>query len=129
MIEAEKFESPTPMQMIQRTKSNTQERKTDCSQISSFANPTKINEKNVIKIDGNDKITIKPQLLRTMSTRSKWGEGSSSAKEELKEDDTMSMTSEISRMDFEFARSSIGRSMSLERKVNEYKTRIVNEPI
>ena len=39
-----------------------------------------------------------------MSTRSKWGEGSSSAKEGIKEDDTMSMASEMSRMGFEPAR-------------------------
>ena len=53
---------------------------------SSFANPTKINKKNVIKIDEDEKITIKPQLLRSTSTRSDWGEGSSSAREEIKED-------------------------------------------
>ena len=40
MIEAEKFESPTPMQNIQRIKSNPQEIKTGWSLISSFANPT-----------------------------------------------------------------------------------------
>ena len=68
MIEAEKFESPTPMQKIQRIKSNPQEIKIDRSWISSFANPTKINKKNIIKIDEEGKITIKPQLLRNMST-------------------------------------------------------------
>ena len=51
-------------------------------------NPTKIIKKNVIKIDENGKIIVKPQLLRSMSARSEWGEGSSSAKEETKEDDT-----------------------------------------
>jgi len=35
-----------------------------------------------------------------MSARSEWGEGTSLAKEELKEDDTISMTSEMSRMSF-----------------------------
>ena len=63
--------------------------------------PTKINKKNVIKIDENGKLTIKPQLLRSMSARSKWGEGSSSAKEGIKEDDTMSVASKMSRMSFE----------------------------
>ena len=103
MIEAEKLESLTPMQ-IQRIKSNQQEIKIDRQQISSFANPTKINKKNVIKIAKTDKITMKPQLLRNMSTRLEWGEGSSSAKEELKEDDKISMISEMSRMSFESAR-------------------------
>ena len=84
------------MQKIQRIKSNSQEIKIDRSWISSFASPTKINKKNVIKINKNGKITIKPQLLRTMSARSKQGEGSSSAKEKPKEDDIMSMTSEMS---------------------------------
>ena len=64
-----------------------------------------------------------------MSTRSKWGEGSSSAKEEHKEDDAMSMTSEMSRMSFEPARRSIDRIMSLDRKVIGYKTRTISEPI
>ena len=73
MIEVEKFESPTPMQKIHRIKSNPQEIKIDCSWISSFANPRKINKKNIIKIDEEVKITIKPQLLRSMSTRSDWG--------------------------------------------------------
>jgi len=70
MIEAEKFKSSTLMQKIQRIKSNPHEIKIDRSWISSFAKPTKINKKNVIKIDENGKITIKPQLLRSMSTRS-----------------------------------------------------------
>ena len=47
----------------------------------------------MIKIDENGKITIKPQLLRSMSTRSEWKEWSFSAKE-LREDDAISMTSE-----------------------------------
>jgi len=70
MIEAEKFESPTLMQKIQRIKFNTQDIRIDKSWIASFANPTKINKKNVIEIDENGKITIKPQLLRSMSVRS-----------------------------------------------------------
>ena len=41
MIEAGKFESPTPMQKIQRIKSNPEEIKIDHSWISSFASPTK----------------------------------------------------------------------------------------
>ena len=64
-----------------------------------------------------------------MSTRSEWGEGSSSPKEENKEDDAMSMTSEMSRMSFEPARRSVDRSMSLDRKVIGYKTRTISEPI
>ena len=51
----------------------------------------KINKKNVMKIEENEKITIKLQLLRSISTRSEWEEGSSSAKEDIKEDHTMSM--------------------------------------
>ena len=70
MVEADKFESLTPMQKIQMIKSNPQEIKIDRSWISSFANPTKINKKNIIKIDEEGKITIKPQLLRSMSARS-----------------------------------------------------------
>ena len=52
-----------------------------------------------------------------MSARLEWGEGSSSAKEDIKEDNTMSMASEMSRMSFEPARHSIDRSKSLGRKV------------
>jgi len=44
-----------------------------------------------------------------MSTRSDWGEGSSSDKQELKEDDTVSITSEMSRISFEAARPSLDR--------------------
>jgi len=83
----------------------------------------------VIKIDENGKITIKPQLLRTMSARLEWGKCSSLAKEEIKEDDTMSMASEMSRMSFEPTRYSVERSMSLDRKVIRYKTRTISEPI
>ena len=64
-----------------------------------------------------------------MNARSKWGKGYSSAKEELKEDDTISMTIEMSRMSFKPARNSINRSMSLDRKVAGYKTRTIREPI
>ena len=64
-----------------------------------------------------------------MSVRSKWGEGSSTVREELIEDDTMSMASEMSRMSFESARHSVDRSMSLDRKVIGYKTRTISEPI
>ena len=72
MIEAEKFKSPTLVQKIQQIKSNRQDIRIDKSWITSFVNPTKINKKNVIKIDEDGKITIKPQLLRSMSTRSEW---------------------------------------------------------
>ena len=64
-----------------------------------------------------------------MGIRSDWGEGSSSSKEELKEDDTISMTSKMSRMSFEAARPSVNRIMSLDRKIIGYKTRTVSEPI
>ena len=57
------------------------------------------------------------------------GESSSTAKEELKEDDTTSMTSEISRMSFESARHNIDGSMSLHRKVIGYKIRTISGPI
>ena len=83
----------------------------------------------MIKIDEEGKITIRPQLLRSMSTRSDWGEGSLSAKEELEEDDIVSMTSEMSKMSFEAARPSVHRIMSPNRKVIGYKTRTVSEPI
>jgi len=103
MIEAEKFKSPTLMQKIQRIKSNPQDIRIDKSWIKSFVNPTKINEKNIVKINDSGKITIKPQLLRSMSARLDWGEGSSSTKEEIKEDDTMSIASQMGRMSFESA--------------------------
>ena len=54
--------------------------KIDKSCISNFANPKKINNKNVVIIDENGKTTIKPQLLRSMSGRSEWGEASLEAK-------------------------------------------------
>ena len=47
----------------------------------------------------------------------------------IKEDNTMSMTSEMSRRSFEPARHGIDRSMSLDRKVIRYKTRTISEPI
>ena len=56
-----------------------------------------------------------------MSARLKWGQSSSIAKEELKEDATMSMTSEISGISFELARRNVDQSISLERKVIGYK--------
>ena len=125
MIEAEKFKSPTPMQKIERIKFNPQEIKIDRSWIPSLANPTKINKKNIIKIDKNGKLTIKPQLLRRMSVRSKWREGSSIAKE----DDTMSMTDKMSGMSFEHTRYNIDKSMGLDRKVIKQKTRTTSESI
>jgi len=129
MIEAKKIESPTSMEKIQRVKSNPQDIRIDKSWIASFANPTKINKKNVIKIDENGKITVKPQLLRSMSVGSEWGEGSSSAKDDNEEDYTMSMASEMSRISFEPTRYSVDRTMSLDRKVIGYKTRTISEPI
>ena len=64
-----------------------------------------------------------------MSARLEWREGSSSTKEELKEDDTISMTTEMSRTSFKPARHIIDRSMSLDRKFIGYKTRTVSELI
>ena len=58
-----------------------------------------------------------------------WREGSSSAKEELKEDNIISMTSEMSRINFKPIRHSVDSSISLDRKVIGYKTRIISEPI
>jgi len=72
MIEIEKFRSLNPMQKIQRIKFNPQEIKIHRSWISRFANPIKIDKKNVIKIDEYRKINIKRQLLRRMNARSKW---------------------------------------------------------
>ena len=56
-------------------------------------------------------------------------EKKASTKEELKEDDTISMTSEISRMSSEFARPSVYQIIGLDRKVIGYKIRTVSEPI
>ena len=64
-----------------------------------------------------------------MSARSEWRKSSSFTKEELKEDDTMSMASEISRMSFKPIRHSVDRSMSLDKKSHWYKTRTINELI
>jgi len=55
-------------------------------------------------------------LSRNISTRSQGGEGSSSVREELKEDDIISITSEMSQIIFESARYSVDRSMSLNKK-------------
>jgi len=44
------------------------------------------------------------------------GEGSLITKEELKEYNTISMTSEISKMSFELARHTVDQSISLDRK-------------
>ena len=63
-----------------------------------------------------------------MSARSEWREGSSSAKEGLKEEDTIRATNEMSTMSFELARHSVDRSMILDRKVIEYKITTVSEP-
>ena len=63
-----------------------------------------------------------------MSSRSDWREGFSLAKEEIKEDDTISMTSEMSRISFEPARYSIYQSMSVDRKVIGYKIKTISEP-
>ena len=60
MIQAEKFEGPNPTQKIQRIKSNSQKIKIYRSWISSFANPTKINKKNIIKINEEGKSLLNP---------------------------------------------------------------------
>ena len=70
------------------------------------------NKKNIAKIDENGKITIKPQLLRSMSTILEWREGSLSTKEVLKEDYTINMTNKMSRMSFKFARNSVDQSIT-----------------
>jgi len=83
----------------------------------------------MIKTDQNGKIIIKRQLLRGTSAWSEWGEWCSSTKEELKEDDTISMTNKMSRISFERVRHSVDQSISLDRKVIRYKTRTVSESI
>jgi len=83
----------------------------------------------VIKINENGKLNIKPQLLRSMSARSEWGEGSSSTKEEFKEDDIISITNEMSRMSFEPTRHNVDQCMSLDRNVVGYKSRTISESI
>jgi len=64
-----------------------------------------------------------------MSARSEGGERSSTAKEELKEDDTTSITTKMSIMKFELARHNVDRSKSWVRMIIGYKTRTVSEPI
>ena len=68
---------------------------------------------------------MKHQLLRSMSARSISEEGSSTAKEELKEDVIISKTSEMSRMNFEPARHSVDRSISLDKRVIGYKLKLL----
>jgi len=63
-----------------------------------------------------------------MTARSSWREGSSMTKE-VKEDDTITMTSEMTRINFESSRHNVDRNMSLDRQVIGYKIRIVSEPI
>ena len=67
--------------------------------------------------------------MKSISATSEWGEGSSMAKEAFEKNDTMSMTTEMSRMSFEPTRYSEDRSVSLDRKVIAYKTRTLSEPI
>ena len=64
-----------------------------------------------------------------MSIRLDWRNGSSSVKEELKEDDTISLTSKMNSMSFEAARPSLDQLTTLDRKVIGYKIRTVSEPI
>jgi len=64
-----------------------------------------------------------------MSAKSKWGECSLRATDELKEDDIMSMASEMSRTSFALARYSVDRSMNLDRKAIGCKIRTISEPI
>ena len=52
-----------------------------------------------------------------MSSRSKWGEGSSTAKEEAKEDNTICMTWIMSRMSLNQQEKNTARSMSLYKKI------------
>ena len=74
--------------------------KIDRSWIDSSTIPTKINKKNVMIIEENGKFTIKLQLLRSMSVRLEQGERSVTFKEEVKEDDTIRITSDMGRMSF-----------------------------
>jgi len=60
MIEAEKFESPTPMQKIQTIKFNPKDIKIHRSWISNFANLTKMNKKNRIKLMRKEKSPLNP---------------------------------------------------------------------
>jgi len=55
--------------------------------------------------------------LKSISATSEWGEGSSMAKEAFEENDTMSMTTEMSRMSFEPTRHRVNRSMNLDNKL------------
>ena len=64
-----------------------------------------------------------------MSARSEWEEGSSSTKEDIKEDDQWVWPVK-SKMSFEPIRHSVDQSMSLDRTVIiGYKTRTISEPI
>jgi len=85
-----------------------------------------MNRKNVLKIDKNGRITIKPQLLRSMSAKSGWRERSLIAKEELKED----VVWPLKWVEWvEPGRHHVDRSMNLYRKIIRYKTRTISEPI
>jgi len=50
-------------------------------------------------------------------------------KEKAREDDMVSMTSEISKMSFQLERHNIDQIMSVKRKIIGYKTRIASEKI
>ena len=71
MIEIANLKVLLQCQKNSKDKIQSEDIKIDRSWISNFASHTKINNKNVIKIDENEKITIKPQLLISMSARSK----------------------------------------------------------
>ena len=61
-----------------------------------------------------------------MSVKSEWGEGSSTTKEV--KDDTIGITSKMSRVSFESARHTVDLSMGLDRKLIVHKTRTTSEP-
>ena len=55
--------------------------------------------------------------MKSTSTRSEWEERSLVAKEEHKEDDITNVTSEMSRMSFEWAKHSVDQYISLDRNI------------
>jgi len=60
--------------------------------------------------------------------RSEWTESFLTTTEELKEDNTMGIDSEMSRMSFKLIRHSVDRNMSLDRNITKWKARTINEP-
>ena len=63
----------------------------------------------------------KTSIIKKHDARLEWEEGSSTAKDEHKDDKIMSMAIEMSKMSFKLARHGVDQSMSLVRKVIGYK--------